>query len=108
MDPDATYEGLQASLRRYLAQDSSLTQVQVDALVEHVMALDDWLKKGGFLPQAWRAAKTERSEAPLDPRTVIERGLAEFNAEKPKLPDARSIERFWEAVRTLHREGRIR
>jgi hypothetical protein len=55
MDPDQTL----AQIRRIIAdmaRPRSALDELVDArlLAELVEALDDWITKGGFLPQPWR------------------------------------------------------
>jgi len=53
MDPNATLEKIRALLDELVEGQSD----EVDALVEHVGALDLWLCKGGFLPKAWQDAR---------------------------------------------------
>lgn len=52
MDPDANL----AEIRRLVARMTDGPMFEHDAarLVVLVAALDEWLTRGGFLPQAWR------------------------------------------------------
>ena len=55
MDPDATLKEIQEDCEALLAQDAGVYEAgEVDPLIEKVLALSDWIKKGGFLPRAWR------------------------------------------------------
>lgn len=55
MDPDVTL----AEIRELIAQDyrSELARDDVCALIERVEALDNWLKRGGFLPKVWQTRR---------------------------------------------------
>lgn len=62
MDPDANIERLLEVAQAILADDPDETQVgeefyaehmRANELAEYVVALDEWLKKGGALPEAW-------------------------------------------------------
>lgn len=48
MDPDAALKQIRELLYSYPCRDFDAQE-----LVEAVDALDGWLSKGGFLPQAW-------------------------------------------------------
>lgn len=51
MDPNAKL----ADIRSLLAYEESnpLTRDQFEELSDRIRALDEWLSKGGFLPDAW-------------------------------------------------------
>lgn len=55
MDPNATLARIRERAQEILsiraAGDEALAAA--DELAEHVQAMDEWLSKGGFLPQAW-------------------------------------------------------
>lgn len=51
MDPDATLEEMLAEARA----DQSEFHEGIHRLAELVLALDEWLRKGGPLPEAWSA-----------------------------------------------------
>lgn len=61
MDPDANLEYLRTNARVVVASDGSTFSSQdgetwegfAKDLAEYVLALDEWITKGGFLPQAW-------------------------------------------------------
>jgi hypothetical protein len=62
MDPNAALEAirdLQAQWRekQYIdgAEDAALNILE--KMSGHVAALDEWLTRGGFLPEAWKAAR---------------------------------------------------
>lgn len=59
MDPDENLKE-QKELAEQIIGDRSFTVDAVDAhrLAELVLALDEWVSKGGFLPQAWQNKKT--------------------------------------------------
>lgn len=48
MDPNATLD----RMRRHL--DAAHSADEFDELCELVEAMDNWLSKGGFLPDAWK------------------------------------------------------
>lgn len=56
MDPNENLRE-QLELAQKLRDDFSLDDLQVDRaamrLAELVLALDEWLRKGGFYPRAW-------------------------------------------------------
>jgi hypothetical protein len=53
MDPDWTLNRLRGIISRILEKVDKATDLEVD-VAEHFLALDEWLKKGGFLPKDWR------------------------------------------------------
>lgn len=54
MDPNANLEELRELAQNTLADDSADDLPEKAAhLAELFVALDEWLTKGGFLPQAW-------------------------------------------------------
>lgn len=52
MDPNEALRQIRESASRYL---DSGRHVDAGTLAEHVEALDEWLSRGGFLPDAWTA-----------------------------------------------------
>jgi len=59
MDPNANLEEQRRIVQRMLYGDEHNPPLEEDAvrLAELVEALDGWLDKGGFLPDAWKTAK---------------------------------------------------
>ena len=53
MDPDANLAAQHRIANRLVEQDVP-DPAEVLHLAELVIALDDWIKAGGFLPAAWR------------------------------------------------------
>lgn len=51
MDPDATLEEMLAEARA----DQSEFHEGIHRLATLVLAMDEWLRKGGLLPEAWSA-----------------------------------------------------
>ena len=49
MDPNETLRRI-----RLLTASSDLSDDELEELVMLVKVLDDWISKGGFLPDAWR------------------------------------------------------
>lgn len=50
MDPDANL----AEMRQLAKSDLSEFNEDIHRLAELVLALDEWILRGGFLPKAWR------------------------------------------------------
>ena len=56
MDPNATLKDLRAALHDYdEAIRKSVADEAVDRALDAIRALDEWLSKGGFLPEDWSA-----------------------------------------------------
>lgn len=53
MDPNETLNDLRIMTRSVLNNGAESTSV-VDDMAELFEALDDWLSKGGFLPDVWQ------------------------------------------------------
>jgi hypothetical protein len=54
VDPDTTLEVIRQAIR----YDGPLSDAErLVILTENVHALDEWLKRGGFLPREWRGAR---------------------------------------------------
>jgi len=53
MDPNANLRE-QLSLARYILAEKSDNTIGAVRLAELVEALDDWIARGGFLPERWR------------------------------------------------------
>lgn len=106
MDPDTCMDELQELLEKYKQQRDRLNNDDTQDLVIHIEALDSWISCGGFLPHRWKLRAPDPAEIAAA-KKEIEDGLAEFNDENPEFPGKRSIEGFYEAVRTLKNAGRI-
>lgn len=66
MDPDAALRALRAEVATHLEHGDG----DVNVLVEHVSALDEWLSTGGFRPTPWRTF--ERRSSPEEPVTHLQ------------------------------------
>ena len=66
MDPDANLEAQRRISERFIA--GSLSIEDANKLAELVLALDKWIKAGGFLPNSWKAQimKADRFILTLD------------------------------------------
>jgi hypothetical protein len=54
MDPDEALKNARRAVKRYIdEQDPQRLALASADLVDAFAALDGWLSKGGFLPQAW-------------------------------------------------------
>jgi hypothetical protein len=54
MDPNAALAKIHSILRAHAGDDVlTLTTEETETLFNHIEALDGWLSRGGFLPQAW-------------------------------------------------------
>lgn len=60
MDPNETLKQIRSHIAAMnaadLAEDAAAYAFAAMQLAESVEALDEWLKKGGFLPDAWQRA----------------------------------------------------
>lgn len=56
MDPDETLSRMRA-LAEGLAEGEPLSISEGYELADLIGALDQWLRRGGFLPEAWKAAR---------------------------------------------------
>lgn len=55
MDPNATLQALRAALIDYdQAIRKSVADEAADRALEAFRALDEWIAKGGFLPEDWK------------------------------------------------------
>jgi hypothetical protein len=57
LDPNKTLEVLRAISARILRnidEDVALDEDEVSTLCESFQALDEWISKKGFLPEAWK------------------------------------------------------
>jgi hypothetical protein len=72
MDPDECLKQIRDLIMRVNAADDrgDFEGFAAD-LAEHVEALDEWLSKGGFLPDAWRNGPIKR----IDKAEIIELSL---------------------------------
>lgn len=61
MDPDANWEE-QQRLAEGLLRDDGFSPSSALRLAELVLALNEWLEKGGFPPEAW---KRDTSKGPV-------------------------------------------
>lgn len=55
MDPDACLK----EIRSKLAEVANSNSIDPDRFYELVASLDEWISKGGFLPEAWQTEKSE-------------------------------------------------
>lgn len=106
MDPNAALRAIRAEVETHLEHGDG----DVDVLVEHVNALDEWLSRGGFRPDAWRRhvrdvprvndrVSTQRRE-PSDEETFVdERGAHRAEALPPTPEDEAR-----DAVEAIQRE----
>lgn len=65
MDPNAALTEVLTTaqnLQRAIDNERVLDENEVAILVEHVLALDEWLRKGGFLPVRWKTRSAEPVE----------------------------------------------
>lgn len=61
MDPNAALAALRADIASY---NLGLDGVDVELIISHFYALDEWLTKGGFLPDAWDTDRARHGFAP--------------------------------------------
>ena len=57
MDPDKAYRNAMAALaqiERDLEAGRPVREQAIEDMVTATRALDEWLKKGGYLPRAWQ------------------------------------------------------
>lgn len=62
MDPNETLKKIRAMSEKLLSEEmDDARQAEFNRLAEelalHIVALDGWLKQGGFLPNAWTGAR---------------------------------------------------
>lgn len=61
MDPNEALRQLRDALRRLRYADSHTDEqntVDYEVVAEYAQALDEWLSKGGFLPERWARNRT--------------------------------------------------
>ena len=56
MDPNEALARIRAFIAEYMNHDSvaDMDWQDIDDAVANMQALDDWIAKGGFLPDAWK------------------------------------------------------
>lgn len=124
MDPDEALREIRSIIAEHEeAQDSeelgddddnedntAHESIDVPRLIDLIDGLDSWMMKGGFLPKSWADARDQSKDSRETKKAVaaVKRGLAGFSDKNPEIPDKRSIEDFYEAVRTLYNAGRIK
>jgi hypothetical protein len=110
MDPNVCMQELLALLAKYKNQKDSLDEADVQDLVIHIEALDQWIKRGGFLPDRWKfnseGTQTGRISNADNAKRGVVAGLAEYDSHEG-FPEKRSIEDFYECVRQLLDAGRL-
>lgn len=82
MDPDATYaEALDAAWEIVLGTvvPGTVAAGTAERCAEALLALDAWLRGGGFLPESWITGR-ERVTELLDPDAVLAEALAAAHA----------------------------
>ncbi len=77
MDPDATWAEALANAGRITHGPDTPDAAELCA--EALLALDDWLRGGGFYPGAWETT-SERVTEPLDVDAVTDEALAAARA----------------------------
>lgn len=60
MDPDECLLEMLVDARSILMVSTDLQDI---AQAERILNLNEWLSKGGFLPTAWRVARTDDSQS---------------------------------------------
>lgn len=68
MDPNAALAALRSLVTSY-RNGGKWDEVDTDDLVERIGDLDEWLVKGGFLPDAW---DTERPRHGFVPQSTVQ------------------------------------
>lgn len=58
MDPDVALARIRESIIRINRSPQFVHHDDAMLVVEYFEALDEWLCKGGFLPEAWQTEKT--------------------------------------------------
>lgn len=64
MDPNTTLAAIRELIREI--DDADDPRAHLDALASNVEALDEWLTKGGFLPDAWGASPMHQPKPARD------------------------------------------
>ncbi len=73
MDPNACYREmikLASSIQDRADAGEEVSQEDTDSLAELVLALDGWLRGGGFLPFAWSRTRARQVVGTIRGRTV--------------------------------------
>lgn len=88
MDPEANYQEMLKLATRLLDSEND----DADRLAELVLAMDGWLKRGGFLPKAWakgREAAIEelKRECHAPDVIIVEKDIPRCMAKSPVLKD---------------------
>ncbi len=52
MDPDSNLEEMLSDAAVILAAEDMASPLEI-AMAERIIALDEWIRKGGFLPNRW-------------------------------------------------------
>lgn len=87
MDPNETLRRLREKVREARADAEVQGYVNLGdavAVLEYFAALDEWLSKGGFLPEAWRPVTRRGHERPepLGPPNPADGHLPEHHEEE--------------------------
>lgn len=64
MDPDEALTEIRDCIAEMEEWPSGSVPPAVDALIEHVKALDEWLSNRGFVPSAWSYPDSQRTAHP--------------------------------------------
>lgn len=71
MDPNEALKNAREALIAFHAEeDSTLIEEAAGRLADAFEALDEWLMKGGFMPEAWERAHEERARV-IRPNTAL-------------------------------------
>lgn len=72
MDPNTALQNLREDIARFEEQVAIEPQSLGEQIIDQFKDLDEWLSKGGFLPEAWRAFSPEEAspEPPIPPGSL--------------------------------------
>lgn len=59
MDPNESLRQLRISIAQYAEHETLPTYDDVMTTMNHLTALDEWLSKGGFLPDDWEKSRPD-------------------------------------------------
>ncbi len=95
MDPDKALDQLLDTARFVLGGEArDLFEESAENLAEQVLALDTWLRTGGFSPRSWRGRKSRPAKARASEKAL--RGLLQDIAEVLE----RQGEKWWDETVT--------
>lgn len=62
MDPDANLDEIREIIERSKGRDYGVSLNEGERLAELIVALDEFLSKGGFLPTTWQQASAAKGD----------------------------------------------